>query len=136
MTVILYDSMIYKVGAKKDRYLNIYDEKSIDQLNILQMLNCYETVFFNHQCNENYIRQLFQQSLKFKKANVPHSRLTHLINKGEIFDPNKKKNLIILGTSDCETKLEIQGLKIHSGSKKINMNKHENMLRPLPRFLL
>lgn len=135
MTIILFDSMVYKVGNKKDCFCELRNENDVDQLNILQLLNCLETVYFNENCSEHYIRTLFEKSKKYSKANEPESKLSYLLKKGEEFDSNKKKNLMILGSSDCEIKLDVQGVKIHSGSLKIDMRIHENILRPQPRFL-
>ena len=53
--LIAYDSEIYKVGNKKDKIIDIDDEKSIDQLNILQILNSSNIVNFNHRASEYYI---------------------------------------------------------------------------------
>ena len=59
--------MIYKVGNKKDLNVILNDERDINQLNILQFLNCLETVYFNENCTEHYIKTLFDKSLKYKK---------------------------------------------------------------------
>src|SRR5690606_11707265 len=47
--LMLYDSTVYKVGFKKQPNLDISNKKDIDQLNILQILNSYSTLFFDEK---------------------------------------------------------------------------------------
>ncbi len=135
ITIILFDPMVYKVGHKTKSNWILENERDIHQLNMLQILNCLETVFFNEKCTEHYIRGLFEKCKNKQRANQPKSKVSYFLKKGEKIDTNKNKNLMILGSTDCEINLDLNGLKIHSGSKKIDMRVHTNILRPLPRYL-
>jgi hypothetical protein len=117
VSIIFFDPAIYKVGDKKQKSHIITNEQEIDSLNILQFLNCLETIYFDEKASENYIRSLYSKSKKFKRANITQSELNFLIKenetKDEIINP-RKENLITVRTSDCEINLKVGGLKIHS----------------------
>lgn len=127
--------MIYKIGHRKRKTLELHNKNDIDQLNILQILNCFTTVFFNEKVSKHYIETLIIKSKKYKKANVPNSQLSHIIKNGErnqIDFSKKTKNLVILGSSDCEIKLNINGIKIHSNAIKVKLTKAMAQIRPRP----
>ncbi|WP_412985992.1 DUF4238 domain-containing protein [Pontimicrobium sp. IMCC45349] len=127
-----YDSSIYKVGFKRQKTHSIKNLKCIDQINTLQFINCIETIYFDENANENYIRNLKSLSLNFKKANKPQVDLSYLVDKDnndkEIINLDQK-NLIISGTTDCETNLKIEGIKIHSRGKAYKMTNKVTQLR-------
>ena len=83
----------------------------------MQFINCFETIFFDEKADENYIRALYNKSKRFKRANVSRAELSYLFrdrdNQEEMIKSGKK-NLIIMNSSDCETNLKIDGVKIHS----------------------
>jgi hypothetical protein len=143
LAIILFDSSIYKVGDKKKNYLDITNELDIDKLNILQFINCYETVFFDEKANEHYIRKLANDSSKYERANVPRNTMNYLIKDGEDEKEilNGKKNLMVFGSSDCECNLQITGMKINSHGKNYKFNdlafqerKHSKKLRNLKNY--
>ena len=113
--LIIFDSDIYKVGNKKENVVEISDKDSIDSLNILQFLNCTNTVFFNHSASEHYIRSLFENSKRYKKGN----QIINYDLKIKSEDGIEDKNSIVLAstTSNIQTKLKIEKVKIHSKGK-------------------
>lgn len=117
IAILFFDSDIYKVGDKKQKAYSIIKEEDIDSLNILQFINCFETIFFDEKAGETYIRYLFNKSKRFKRANVSSASLSYLFRDGDNQDEiieSGKKNLIIMNSSDCETNLKIDGVKVHS----------------------
>lgn len=126
--LMIFDSDIYKVGNKKDNVAEIFDEKSIDSLNILQFLNCTNNVFFNHSASEHYIRSLFEKSKKFKKGN----QIINFDLKVKSEDGIEDENSIVLAsmTSNIETKLKIEKVKIHSKGKNIKLDDMAIQWRP------
>jgi hypothetical protein len=54
----LYDDWVYKVGGKSREVVELSNSSDIDKLNSLQILNCYDHLYFNHEINERYIRLL------------------------------------------------------------------------------
>lgn len=134
LSIIFYDSAIYKVGSKKNNYLKLNDEADIKQLNILQFINCHNTIFFNELASETYIKKLHLESSKWKRANQTESSLHHMIktdDKKSLIVPNskKQKNLIISGTTECEINLNITGIKIHSRGKKSKLSTNMAQIR-------
>ena len=132
LALIFFDSSIYKVGDKKKRYLSIKDIADINSINILQFINCFETIFFDEKASEFYIKQLYQESKKYKRANDYKTKLSFIVNEGE--DKNKvlneKENLMMFDSSDCECRLKINGIKIHSRSKAYKLDNSVVQLRP------
>lgn len=136
--MVFFDPQVYKVGFKKRKTHEIISEKDIDKINELQIINCFETLYFNENISETYIRKLVRNSAKYQKANQTRSSLSYLLEDGE--KPSslkeKKKNLVVMGTTDCQTNLEITGIKIHSGSQKIDLTSSIALMRPIPRKLM
>jgi hypothetical protein len=119
LIIAFFDSKIYKIGNKKDNYLNILSEKDINQLNLLQFLNCYNTIYFNEKCTEKYIRELFEKSKKYENAHKPIIELSYSSKKK--MELKEEKDIISVQRTDCEIKLNIQGIKTHSNAKKVGM---------------
>jgi len=47
----------------------------------------------------------------------------------------KQRNLVVMGSTDCEIKLQIDGIKMHSNSKKIKLGRSVAQMRPHPSML-
>lgn len=126
LIILFYDAKIYKVGFKKQRNLTIKSTNDINNLNVLQFLNSYNIVYFNHEVSKKYIHEICYTSKKFKKANIPKSELTYIIKPGDkpLKNPsNMDKNLIIIGSTDCEINLDLAAITIHKlGKKKVLLN--------------
>lgn len=136
--LIFFDSAIYKVGNKKDKVVKLNFEKDINQFNLLQFLNCFETIFFDEKVKKDYLHNLFEKSKKYKKANKTTSKLSYIIEeKNGIEDVGmlQKENLIILGSTDCEVNLDISFIKIHSKGKSFKLNNTVAQLRKHPEKL-
>lgn len=137
--LLFFDSGIYKLGNRKQKYLIVQKTHDIDEINKLQFVNCFETIFFDEKATELYVRQLFQESKKFKRANVSTSELSYIFKEGD--DQQKiiesgRKNLFVFGSTDCETKLIIDGLKVHSNGKAHKFNNSVAQLRHHPEKLM
>jgi hypothetical protein len=131
LTIVFFDPGIYKVGDKKKKYLELSNSSDIDAMNTLQFINCFETIYFDEKAYEEYIRKIEANSKKFKRANVTHSSLSHLIKEGENEDEilKGKQNLMVFGSTDCEMKLQISGIKIHDNGKNYKFDSSAAQLR-------
>lgn len=133
IVLVLYDKDIYKLGDKKKNFFIVTNPKDIDEVNVLQFLNCFDTIFFDEKANERYIRELHTKSKKFKRANLTRSELSFLIKEGD--EDNRRtieagfKNFMKINKSDCETNLKIEGLNIHSKGKVHKLNDSLAQLR-------
>lgn len=57
-----YDAEIYKLGFKTNDIVALKNEEDINKLNYLQIVNCLDHLYFNHEVSEWYIRQLFKKA--------------------------------------------------------------------------
>jgi len=131
IVLVLYDPWIYKVGDKKNHKFMITQTNDIRQINTLQLLNCYESIFFNEDINENYARAMVHRTKGYVKPNQVQSSLAYL--KSSKNPSPKQKNLIIVGSTDIEIKLNITGINLHSKSKTYVFSSSVAQLRPLAR---
>lgn len=134
VAIILYDPAIYKIGNKKDEYLDVTNSDDIDQINMLQFVNCIDTIFFQQDASEVYIRNLQAGTSRFQKANQVTSELSYMIKPNE--PRPTRKNLLQIGSTDCETKLKISGIKIHSGAQHMKLDDRVAQLRPWATYLM
>lgn len=126
LILVFYDSAIYKAGNKKQRLIEITNERDVESLNILQFVNCLGTIYFNEKANESYIRHLNSLANKFTRANSAKSSLSYLHKEGVDTDSlikAGKPNLIVMGSTDVETKLKLSFMKIHSKGQVKKLNK-------------
>ena len=130
--LFLFDSSIYKIGEKRQTRFLVKTSQDIDAINILQFINGFETIFFNEKAPEYYVRQLSQKAKKYKKANLVKSELSYVFEDGDDRQQiikSGQKNLLILGSTECETKLKIEGLKIHSNGRDYKFDKSVAQIR-------
>lgn len=103
--LVLYDSNIYKIGNKKDKYIDITDPKEINQLNLLQVLNNSPKLFFGKNISEIYLNDL----VTIKKKENFNIQNTYPVKKGNI----------VLAERCINIRLKISCIKIHSKAKHI-----------------
>lgn len=131
LTIVFFDSSIYKIGNKKDKIVEILEKEDVNQLNILQFVNCLSTVFFNEMITEDYIRFLKNKSKKYSRANDPKLELSYILKEDD--DKEKvltgKQNLMIFNTTDCEINLKLKFLKIHSNGKHHKLSSRITQVR-------
>lgn len=138
LIVVFFDSSIYKIGDNKKKYLDISNVIDVDSLNTLQFVNCFETIYFDEKASADYIKKIANDSTKFTRANVTKSTMSYIVKDGEYEKEimNGKQNLMILGSTDCECKLQITGIKIHDNGKNykfdtsiVQERKHSKTIR-------
>lgn len=105
LCLVLFDSETYKIGNKKEKFVQLNLKKDIDQINLLQVLNCKSKLYFNENINEAYIRRLITLSRKERYTNQSKSPL------------QKGKNLV--AERSININMDISCIKIHSNAKKI-----------------
>lgn len=127
IALFFYDSEVYKVGFNKWNYFEITNVSDINQLNTLQILYCLDTVFFNEFTSEFYIRTLFENSKKFKRANKQKSSV-HKFYKTE----GETSQLVIIGTTNSDIKLKIAGINKNSRANGIKLHPSIAQLRKGP----
>lgn len=120
LSVMFYDSKIYKVGDKKKMTLDLDDIQDVIQLNILQFLNSKNNVLFDHRISENDIKSLHSKAKQITQANLIK---THKPSK--VYDKfgNEINSQIVYNTvSACITNLKIKGIKFTEYAKNLTLN--------------
>ena len=129
--ILLYDRNCYDVKMSTERFLKVKRDEEVDSLNLLQFVNCINTIYFSDNTEEAYLRDMHRWSMEFDKGNVPYSKLGYLAeNKAQIIHGNEKANLAINGTSDCEIGLKISGIKFKESAKYRTI--HKGSVQPRP----
>jgi hypothetical protein len=62
--LVLYDQRTYDITSEVDRYIDVHSETDIFQLNLLQLLNCRDKVYFNSDISKEYTDKLEQEYQK------------------------------------------------------------------------
>lgn len=75
--IIFYDEGIYKIGDRNSDVIEMTVNADVDFLNLLQLVNCNDQVYFNHEVSETYIRSLIS---KAKNNNTIDNGKMKLIN--------------------------------------------------------
>jgi hypothetical protein len=127
--LIFFDPNVYKVGNNKDKIVEINDRDSIDQLNILQYLNCSENLFFNHRTTKFYIDNLIKRSTKYKKANETYLKPFKVDDGHGGIKQNEE--VIKIGSTDLKIKLNLQKVKYSSKACGIKLDTCAVQFRPM-----
>lgn len=120
--LIYYDSDIYKVGSSKKRIVHIDKLSEIEMLNVLQILNCGNNLYFNNEVQKSKMFDLYYRSKQYPK---PHQNITSKI-------PESSNSAYhITTTTQLETKMQMDWIKLTDYAKGIIINKSKLVhLRP------
>jgi len=124
--IFFYDPKIYSVGLKQSNCMYLTSEDDIDQLNLLQILNCKNNLFFNESITEDYLNELVDLSVNFNKANLTTSITYDRVNSMQ----GGSEQLIRMGKTDCEINLTLKGVRLSSGAGTVQFTNSIVMLRP------
>lgn len=112
--IIFYDQGVYKIGNRKQRFVEINNIRDINSLNLLQFINASENLYFNNNVNKIYLDSLSKQGKKFrreKKVNVNE----YISNKK--FD-DKRSSLIVSHIEDIKINLSLSFISLLKKAKK------------------
>lgn len=106
--LFFYDSRIYKFGNRKAKKISFQNDSSVEQINLLQLLNANEVLFYNHDATEEYINNLIEKSTHFSSFDKQSLK--------ELFSSKKEKNgdlrtLISVKTENPKIKLDFEHYK-------------------------
>ena len=118
--LIIYDSNIYKVGDKKEKFVEITDIDTINQFNLLQCLNCFENLFFNQKVSNFYIEKLNEKAMKFKKANEALLKFYEVKDKDGNLNPYEE--ILTIESTDLKVNLNLQKIKFSSKAAGIKLD--------------
>jgi hypothetical protein len=115
--LIFFDALIYKVGNRKEKSIKLSDD-DVDQINVLQVLNCWQNVYFNDEVGESYVRYIYEKSKKFTKANQPTAKSHGVVKGNEIVED---EHLIHFSNSDLLIKLSLSKIKFTRRANSMNL---------------
>lgn len=120
-----YDDWAYKIGEKFKDVIEITNIEDIEKLNYLQVLNCNDHLYFNHEVNESYLRQLFS-----KAKNKRMSEYSTLKKMKPYFDDNGKEHILVhTFDNNLNAKLKLGFIVETKKAKKHIMNDFVGQLR-------
>lgn len=125
LTLLFYDSRVYKTGFRNQVIVETVTNADIDQINLLQSLNCDDLIFFNHSATEYYVRQLQAHRDRFYKESV-----------GEVLEGVPLKNTDGTSTipmqfhkNNHEVKLTLSFIRETEYAKKYHLTGYKRELR-------
>lgn len=124
--IIFYDSMIYKVGAKKEKTI-LLDKDDIDQINLLHFLNSKSNIYFNEAISESYLKSLLLLSKKFDLANQTTLSSYEVLKNDQV---QENEQIIFLGSTDLRSKLKLKKVKFLRKVSNLNVGNKVVVLRP------
>lgn len=128
LILLFYDMATYKIGNKRDNTLLIENSQEVDQINLLQMLNCDSLLFFNQNVAKAYLEKLSSTSARFTKANRPVSEIFPLIIKTP--EGQRQEKVIRKGETDCKVGLKISNINFSKKGKNYQFTDRAAQLRP------
>lgn len=125
LALIYYDEKVYKIGFRKRNYVETFNEKDIESLNILQFLNSDKVIYSNEKASDYYLETLMTKSLKFdtsRGSNInEYPEKTNNDGTSSVILHNQKK--------DLETNLNLSFIKQTSHGKSYKMSGYVAELR-------
>lgn len=73
--LLFYDSQPYYVGGKKQKNVIVERVEDVDQLNLLQMVNCYSNVYGGDRFLKPYITKLYERAQTLPTFHHVHQRV-------------------------------------------------------------
>lgn len=127
LTVVFYDGWTYKIGDRKALAVEI-TKKDVDQLNLLQLLNCEENVFFNEGISNGYITEIHEKSTHFEKPNKPISHIMGKVDQhGKDIETSK---IVMLGSVNPKIGMQLSVCTITKHGKQHVLDNRAVQLRP------
>lgn len=78
LQLVVYDGLTYKVGSKREVAVSLSRSEDVNQLNLLQMLNCDRVVYGNELAEKRYFNQLAAQAAIYSETNRPKTEVVPL----------------------------------------------------------
>jgi hypothetical protein len=112
--LIMYDSLRYRIGNRRQDTIEIIDTRDVDALNGLQFLNAGENVYFGTGVDERYIREMHGSSVTRRRKQKVNLRKFRRVAPSP--DPNSM--LLAVGARDIRTNLVLSFCKMTKHAKQ------------------
>lgn len=125
--IVFYDSWVYKVGdRRKDKIYLTKDD--VNQLNLLQLLNCDENVFFNEQITRDYMESVAFSSKRFGRAKGIRSKILRKID--EFGNVEENSRIVAMGQENLNINLTINGFALTKQARLKVFDSRAVQMRP------
>ncbi|HSH64343.1 MAG TPA: DUF4238 domain-containing protein [Bacteroidia bacterium] len=118
MTLMFYDSKVYKCKFKNRTSIELTEKHDIDQLNLLQILNSDEIIYSDNTVDALYLNKIRERSIKY---GLPRKFVTDEL-KSNVIGKNKNGTIIYNTTLDYRIKLNLSILKFSDHAKGYKLN--------------
>jgi hypothetical protein len=112
--IIMYDGLVYKIGDRAQRVIELNNIKDVESLNSLQFLNAKENLYFGSGIQEHYIREMHKQNLNRRRAQRVAVRQYKQISP----KPRGERYLLAMGRRDIRMKLSLSFCKLTKQAKR------------------
>lgn len=126
--LVIYDGLTYKVGSKREVAVPLSRSEDINQLNLLQMLNCDRIVYGNEMAEERYFNELSAQTSSYLQANKPK---TEVVPVTLIVDGERRQQEVIRQVApNWKINMQLSPITLTKRSKQAVFTNHTSQLRP------
>jgi Protein of unknown function (DUF4238) len=119
--ILLYDIDFYKIGNKNQNIIPLTFTEDINQINSLQVINTYSTLFFNEMIDESYLLDLL------RNIKCISSKDKAILDRYDF--PERRKTLLFSRLSENKIDLNLSFIKFTKKSKSRNFLKNKKRIR-------
>lgn len=125
--LMIFDGLTYKVGSRREVAVHLSCSEDINQLNLLQMLNCDRIVYGNELAEERYFKQLAIQAAGYQQANPK----TEVVPVTLIIDGERRQEEVIRQVApNWKINMRLSKINLTKRSKQAVFTNHLSQLRP------
>lgn len=119
LMLVYFDKWAYKFGYKKNKVVEITDPIDIEQLNILQMVNCTKIIYSSKHTTEHYLTELSNKAVKLRQSDRTELKE---INKRQIDEDGNENIYYLHHNIERKIKMRLSFIKQPQHAKSHNMS--------------
>ncbi|MBA9076746.1 DUF4238 domain-containing protein [Rufibacter quisquiliarum] len=120
-----FDENIYKIGDRTKNSIELNNSNDIEKLNLLQVLNCYNHLYFNHEVTDRHIKVLYNKAKSKRNADY-----TTLRKASSYIDSEGQEHILYHSFgNNIEIKLLLSFIKQTKKAKQLVLNDYVVQLR-------
>lgn len=125
--LVFFDRWAYEMGERKKMKIDVIDGKDIFQLNLLQLLNCDDNIFFNHEIKSRHIEGMVAHCQLGSNSNAFKSRVMDFMDP---FGLLSEKSIIEVRKRGLGIGLTLASMKLTKNAKYYYSSAVGSGLRP------
>lgn len=108
-------------------------KEDVDQINTLQISNCWQNTYFDEKVEESYVRKIYEKSKKFKKANQLNAISHGIIKKNEI---KENEQIVHFRSTDLLINLKLSKIKLTRGANYTDLGNRISPMREKAKLIV